>query len=196
VTAVEYKKDVLETYGQLFPTDELVHGDAIEYLENNFEQFDFIWASPPCPTHSKMRKFGVSIGQVKPVLPDMTLYGIIVFLKTFFKGLWCVENVNPYYIPLIKPSVALGRHSFWTNYNVPEMNFVYDVLKIQGEKGIVRNNKPTPMSELVENKKLKNKKLAIDNCVDSEIGKYLLECAENKYSLIELNSPLLEDYVG
>ncbi len=50
--------------------------------------------------------------------PDFKLYEVIVFLKHFFKGKWVVENVVPYYEPLIKPSAQIGRHLFWTNFEV------------------------------------------------------------------------------
>ena len=56
---------------------------------------------------------------------DMSLYQEILFLQHFFKGKWVVENVKPYYEPLVKPSAILGRHYFWSNFlilpfNVPE----------------------------------------------------------------------------
>ena len=47
----------------------------------------------------------------KSVLP-------IIFLDNFFKGKYCVENVIPYYVPLI-PGKKRGRHLYWTNFNLP-----------------------------------------------------------------------------
>ena len=32
-------------------------------------------------------------------------------------GKFCVENVTPYYEPLI-PGVKIGRHIYWTNFNL------------------------------------------------------------------------------
>jgi DNA (cytosine-5)-methyltransferase 1 len=48
----------------------------------------------------------------------MKLYEEIILLQTHFKGKYCVENVVPYYEPLI-PAIKRGRHLFWTNFNLP-----------------------------------------------------------------------------
>ena len=50
--------------------------------------------------------------------PDMKLYQEIIFLNTFFKGKYVVENVIPYYEPLI-PANKRDRHLYWTNFNLP-----------------------------------------------------------------------------
>lgn len=54
VTAVELDPEVARIYQSNFPNDTVIVGDAHDYLLKNFESFDFIWASPPCPSHSKM----------------------------------------------------------------------------------------------------------------------------------------------
>ena len=38
-------------------------------------------------------------------------------MKTYFKGGWIVENVKPYYAPLIPPTKVIGRHYFWANFD-------------------------------------------------------------------------------
>jgi DNA (cytosine-5)-methyltransferase 1 len=48
----------------------------------------------------------------------MDLYQEIIFLDTFFNGKYCVENVIPFYQPLI-PAKKRGRHLYWTNFNLP-----------------------------------------------------------------------------
>jgi len=53
VTAVEWDEDIAEVYQENFPNDNVVVDDAHEYLKNNYRDFDFIWSSPPCPTHSR-----------------------------------------------------------------------------------------------------------------------------------------------
>lgn len=118
VTAVEYDPKIAEIYGNLWPNDALVVGDAHEYLLENAGDFDFIWSSPPCPTHSKMQQSGRNR---TPRYPDMKLYQEIIFLKHNFRGLWVVENVVPYYTPLISPSFQIGRHIFWSNFHVGPM---------------------------------------------------------------------------
>ena len=57
----------------------------------------------------------------KPRYPDMKLYEEILFLKHNFDGKWVVENVQPYYEPLI-PAEKRGRHLFWSNFYIPEFN--------------------------------------------------------------------------
>lgn len=52
-------------------------------------------------------------------LPDFRLYSLIYFLKHFFRGNWVVENVIPYYEPLIKPTFQIGRHYYWSNVVIP-----------------------------------------------------------------------------
>jgi DNA (cytosine-5)-methyltransferase 1 len=121
VTAVEWNEEIATAYGDLYPGDEVVVGDAHEYLLDHFEKFDIIWASPPCPTHSQLRKnLAVETG-ADPVYPDMRLYEEILFLKGYFDGKWVVENVDPWYEPLIEPQPS-GRHMFWSNFELPDID--------------------------------------------------------------------------
>ena len=55
ITAVEINPKIAECYKKLFPNDNVIVGDAHEYLRQHFREFDFIWASPPCPTHSVLQ---------------------------------------------------------------------------------------------------------------------------------------------
>ena len=48
----------------------------------------------------------------------MNLYEEILLLEHFFKGKYCVENVIPFYEPLIAAKKR-GRHLYWTNFNLP-----------------------------------------------------------------------------
>ena len=116
VTAVEYNLQIAEVYQQLFPQDVVLVADAHEALLLNYDKFDFIWSSPPCQSHSRMIRGGRNR---KPRYPDMRLYEEILFLQHNFDGLWVVENVIPYYEPLI-PAVKRGRHLFWANFDIPE----------------------------------------------------------------------------
>ena len=50
----------------------------------------------------------------------MKLYEEIIFLDNYFKGKYCVENVIPFYEPLI-PSKKRHRHLYWTNFNLPNI---------------------------------------------------------------------------
>jgi len=118
VTAVENDERIAKVYKRLNPNDIVVVGDAHQYLLDHADEFDFIWSSPPCQTHSKMNK---ATRHKTRRYPDMTLYQEIIFLKHFFKGKWVVENVNPYYEPLIDPK-RLGRHMFWSNFEFSEFD--------------------------------------------------------------------------
>ncbi len=113
ITAVELVPEVAKVYQSLFPKDKVVIGDAHEYLRRHFREFDFIWASPPCPTHSTLQMARYYDESLK--YPDMTLYQEIIWLKTFFKGKWVIENVKPYYKPLIQPSFTMERHCYWSS---------------------------------------------------------------------------------
>jgi DNA (cytosine-5)-methyltransferase 1 len=121
VTAVEYNETIAEAYRDFFPGDTVIVDDAHEYLLEHFQEFDFIWSSPPCPTHSKLRKnLAVETG-AEPVYPDLKLYQEILLLQGYFDGGWVVENVDPWYDPLIQAQKS-GRHMFWASFDVPELN--------------------------------------------------------------------------
>lgn len=116
VTAVENDPYLAEMYQERFPEDRVIVADAHQYLLDHYKEFDFIWSSPPCPTHSKSRF--ARRETTTPEYPDMKLYQEIIFLDNWFDGKYCVENVIPYYEPLI-PGKKRGRHLYWTNFNLP-----------------------------------------------------------------------------
>lgn len=176
IVAVEYLPEIAKIYQDFFPKDKVVIADAHQYLLDHYMEFDFIWSSPPCPTHSSVRKitsdekFKGIPGYNKPVFPDMKLYEEILFLQGYFKGRWCVENVVSWYDPLIPPN-NIANHYFWTNYLLRE--FI----------GAGRNHYGN-ISELSETKgfdlrKYKgiDKRKALRNCVEPELGKFILDLA-------------------
>ena len=113
ITAVELVTEIAKIYQDYFPNDKVVVGDAHEYLRQHFREFDFIWASPPCPTHSVLQMTRYYDEKLK--YPDMTLYQEIIWLQSFFKGKWVIENVKPYYKPLICPTFCMERHCYWSS---------------------------------------------------------------------------------
>lgn len=115
VTAVELDPDLAKLYHERFPKDIVIIGDAHKYLLNHYYEFDFIWSSPPCPTHSRARAYN---SKLKAVYPEMALYQEIILLENRFKGKYVIENVIPYYQPLI-PGIKRGRHLYWTNFILP-----------------------------------------------------------------------------
>lgn len=173
ITAVEYDEKIAKIYSDFYPKDELVIGDAHKYLEENFFKFDFIWSSPPCQSHSSFRQnMCVRYKGTPPIYPDMQLYQQIVFLKYNFKGLWVIENVKPYYEYLIDPTAFLQRHPFWANFEIAAKDFPKDK---------IRSAQIPQLSELhgvdLSGYKLPNKRQVLRNCVLSELGKHVLDCA-------------------
>lgn len=115
VTAVESDSKIAKVYSQFFKGDKVIVGDIEEFVKLNHRKFDFIWLSPPCQANSRFIRSGRNR---KPRFPDLTLYKLLLFLKHNFKGKYVIENVIPYYTPLIPPSVKLGRHLFWSNFTI------------------------------------------------------------------------------
>ena len=181
VTAVEFCPEIAKVYQARYPNDEVIVGDAVQYLEAHYADFDFIWASPPCPSHGQYRhNVGVRGKGIAPVMPDMSLYSQIIFLQHYANGKWIVENVVPYYEPLIKPSFEMQRHLFWSNFHVPPKEF---------EKSDIRNkNKISDFAghEEVAKSKIPNKRQALRNCVNPLVGKHILDNAFNKIGQLQL----------
>ena len=181
VTAVENNPDILAIYEGLYPEDDVVLADAHEYLLANFDKFDFIWSSPPCQSHSGTNHFLKGQGIFR--FPDMKLYEEIIFLKHFFKGKWVVENVKPYYEPLIKPQLV-GRHCFWANFNIDNIKVDYDIgtmnrqaSKDSQRKAIIREAQIPELIDLhgLKDFKLKNKRQVLRNCVLPKVGLHVFK---------------------
>ena len=116
VTAVEWDEELAKLYQERFPNDTVIVADAHQYLLENYKNFDFIWSSPPCPSHSRARF--ARKNTTTAIYPDLKLYEEALFLENYFEGKYCVENVIPYYEPLIHAKKR-GRHLYWTNFNLP-----------------------------------------------------------------------------
>lgn len=177
ITAVENDASTAEIYHNLFPDDKIIIGDANEFLQNFYKEFDFIWTSPPCPTHSRLNTTMVAMGK-DPVYPDMTLYQQIIFLKQWFKkGKWVVENVIPYYEPLI-PAKKVDRHLWWSNFNItdftPSKKPNHETAKIKDLELFFDINL-SDYRPKGNNSKLK----MLRNMVHPETGKHILDCAMN-----------------
>jgi len=171
ITAVEYNKDIANVYQDLYPNDKIIVADAHEYLLNNYKEFDFIWASPPCPTHSDIRRCGVHSGQYKALYPDMTIYQEIILLQHFAKKntRWVIENVIPYYQYLIKPDVVLHRHPLWSNFKIP-----FCKIKDKRKHMNIKDNS-TVYGVNLSKIKIDNKRQILRNMVNPEIGLYIFE---------------------
>ena len=126
VTAIEKDPKIASVYKSLYRDDEVIVTDAHQYLKYHYEEFDIVWGSPPCQKHSRMMK---ATRHKVADYPDMKLYEEIIFLDNFFKGNWVIENVVPYYGPLIPPTARIGRHLFWSNM---QLEGIEDVKRPKG----------------------------------------------------------------
>jgi DNA (cytosine-5)-methyltransferase 1 len=179
ITAVELDPEAARLYQKRFPNDKVIVADAHQYLLDHYKEYHFIWSSPPCPSHSRARYWNSSNydTRTEPVYPDMKLYEEILFLQHYYKhGKFVVENVIPYYEPLILAKKR-ARHLYWTNFNLPndlslrkdpmakrpneELNLLcefhdYDFTQYKGEQSVIKMAR---------------------NLVDYEAGRTILETA-------------------
>jgi len=118
ITAVEWDEELARLYQERFPSDKVIVADAHQYLLDHYKEYDFIWSSPPCPTHSRLVQSNKN--KIKMKYPDMSLYQEIIFLDKLYNGKYVVENVIPYYEPLI-PAKKRHRHLYWCNFNLPNI---------------------------------------------------------------------------
>lgn len=169
VTAVEINPEIAKIYQDFFPNDKVIIADAHQYLLDHFKEFDFIWSSPPCPTHSDWKRVWVDAGKQKAVYPEMDLYQEIIFLNQFFKGKWCIENVKSYYDPLIKPQES-GKHYFWCNFKIT--NKKVEKRGAREDRHYLAKRKGFDLP-----KEVKNKRQLLRNCVEPELGLHIFKMA-------------------
>ena len=191
ITAVEHIPEIAEVYKQFFPNDTVIVGDAHEYLLKHHQEFDFIWSSPPCPTHSVTNHFLKGQGIFR--YPDYKLWQEIIFLKHFFKGKYVVENVKSYYEPIYTPQVV-GRHYYWANFTIPDKQVDYvqigtmnrSASKDAQRKAIIREAQIPELTDLhgldLTGVKLKNKRQILRNCVLPEIGLHIFNAMTKELS--------------
>lgn len=150
-----------------------------------FKEFDFIWSSPPCPTHSKIRQCGVYSGRYEAKYSDMKLYEEIILLKYFSpkSTKWVVENVQSYYEPLIPPQ-ELERHYFWANFYIGNCGY--------NKRGTSHNDITGKSSvygiDLSKVKMKTRKDMVLRNMVNPELGLHIL----NESQKITQQSELFE----
>jgi DNA (cytosine-5)-methyltransferase 1 len=175
ITAVELDPELARLYQERFPNDEVIVSDAHSYLLENYMNFDFIWTSPPCPTHSRVRISQKNKESFIPMFPDMKLYEEIIFLDNYFDGKYVVENVIPFYEPLISAKKR-GRHLYWTNFNLPnslnERRQPNDFIRTGSKPNEIFHN-----IDLSTYKGSQRKDKIARNLVDYEAGRTILETA-------------------
>ena len=184
ITAVEYDEKIAQIYKDNFSNDNVIVTDAHEYLRLNYQDYDLIWTSPPCPTHSRIRQnVGVLALGYEALFPDLKLYQEIIFLKHHMeikkhniKKLWIVENVIPYYEPLI-PGNKIGRHLFWSNFDIQDIKLPHIPMKESSPKDWEKF-----LGFDLSSYKGINKRTLLRNCVIPKLGKHILDEAINDIS--------------
>ena len=174
VTAIEIDEDIAEVYADLFPEDKVIVADAHKYLLENMNDFDFIWSSPPCPSHSQLR---YNIGflanrkyaKVKPIYPDMQLYEEIILLDKWYKGFYVVENTIPYYKPLVEGR-TMAKHIWWSNIDFPDFS-----IHSRGHRGGTVESLQKLKGINLDKYKIKEKRKILRNCVEPTIGELIME---------------------
>ena len=174
ITAVEFNPSIAAAYQDLYPDDTVIVGDAHQYLLEHYNEFDFIWASPPCQSHSRARYIVAQSDyeqkNVQPIYPDMKLWQEIIFLSSYAKCDWVVENVIPFYKPLIQPTFTIQRHHFWSNKFILGNYFECD--RIQSSNSFKEKNYGINLKKYsfqgIE------KRQVLRNCVNPELGLYIL----------------------
>jgi len=172
VTAVELNPEIAKIYQDFFPEDTVIVADAHQYLLDHYKEFDFIWSSPPCPSHSRLNTFLVPIGNRNIEYPDMRLYQEIILLKNWFKGKWVIENVIPYYDLLI-PGTLIDRHIFWSNFTIIPFTLDDTIVMKASDWRSIQVVYGYDLSEY----KFKDKTKILRNCVHPETGQRILEQA-------------------
>ena len=189
ITAIENDPDIAKIYQDFFPNDKVIVADAHKFLEEHFEEYDFIWTSPPCPSHSRLRKVVSMSAGSKAIYPDMKLYEEILLLQGYFKGKYVVENVKSWYKPLIKPQ-EIQRHYFWTNFFIEPKKFEKDSIKTTG-----RFNPGITLADTIDILQRKHgfdlgdinnskKRLYLRNCVNPNVGLHIFEEAFREYKTL------------
>jgi len=174
ITAVELDPEAARLYQERFSNDTVIVADAHQYLLDHYKEFDFIWSSPPCPTHSR---FNLSMKTKREMkYPDMKLYQEIIFLEHYFNGKYVVENVIPFYTPLI-PAKERNRHLYWTNFNLP--NTVSDRKNpdLGRTKDLINVLSKFHDYDFTKYKGKQSRQKMARNLVDYEAGKTILETA-------------------
>jgi len=188
VTAVEYDEKIAEVYKKNFPNDIVIVADAHKYLLENFNSdWDFIWTSPPCPTHTRFNnlKFQQIDRGFKPKYPDMKLWQEIILLNNWVKCKFVVENVKLYYESFY-PYYESGNHWFWSNFHIS--NFREEQRGIRTKTIEEKSKERDLWIPKEETKKFKDK--ILNNCVFPKLGLHIFNCAfkEKQKSLLYIMS--------
>lgn len=193
ITAVEIVPEIAEIYQELFPYDQVIIADVLQFVRvEDLGSYDFIWASPSCKTHScaTTKKFRS--------VPDLTsIYGLMIFLDYQCETPYVIENVQPWYkVPLFwRPNFKIDRHLFWTNFTIPvpkkrivDSRISKDMKIHKRDRSIIMRGSLEEIAlyhnfdlSLISN--INNKETMLKNMTHWRIGEYILKCLENQKNL-------------
>ena len=108
------------------------------------------------------------------MFPDMKLFEEILFLQYNFKGKYVVENVIPFYEPLIAAKKR-GRHLYWTNFNLPGNIGERKIFSNMIETGNIKQLSEFHDYDFTKYKGEQRLNKIARNLVDYEVGKTILE---------------------
>ena len=120
-----------------------------------------------------------SMVNLQPKYPNMSLYEeIILLMKYKHKAKWVIENVRPYYEPLIKPQ-RIGRHCFWSNFNISNIDLPAEKIN-QSRIKEMADLKGVSINFII---KSESKLKIIRNCVSANLGLHILNQAKLQANL-------------
>ena len=173
ITAVEFDEKIAAAYQQLWPNDQVIVGDAHQYLIDHHDEFDFIWSSPPCQTHTRMQLLRVKGYGDAPKYPSGVLFEEIVFLANWATTPYVIENVIPYYKQHIPGYQKIARHLYWASFEIPKYDDhsqenlrAIQIPELQKLHGIDLTGISVP-----------NKRQVLRNCVSPRVGRHILDAA-------------------
>ena len=175
IVAIENNPEIAAIYQDFFQGDKVIVTDAHQYLLEHYKEFDFIWSSPPCPTHSRLALTRKNQKNWQVSYPNMKLYEEIILLQWYFKGKWVIENVISYYNPLIKPQL-ISRHYYWSNFYLGKPKWKINDNIAKGTIAMLEKHHGIDLSKF----KVKNhylKRLMLRNCVHPDHGLYIFNMA-------------------
>jgi DNA (cytosine-5)-methyltransferase 1 len=171
IVAVELDPQIADAYRQLWPQDTVIVGDAHQYLLEHHHEFDFVWSSPPCQTHTRMQLLRVKGYGDRPKYPSGLLFEEVVFMANWSPTPYVIENVIPYYKQWIPGAQKIARHLYWASFEIPpyaderEENLrAIQIPQLQELHGINLDGIP-----------LRNKRQVLRNCVPPAVGKHILD---------------------
>lgn len=173
ITAVEWDPLIAAAYAKLWPNDTVVIGDAHQYLIEHHQEFDFIWSSPPCQTHTRMQFLRVKGYGEAPKFPSGMLFEEVIFMANWSTTPYAIENVIPYYPQLIPGSQKIARHLYWASFEIPE----YDDHGHENLRAIQIPQLQAMHGINLDGMKIPNRRQVLRNCVPPRVGRHVLDAA-------------------